>query len=91
MVIGLLFALVVPSAVISYALIFFSGMFAGRVIYERKHKIVFPFLVIIGGFLIGYLAGMRYGNWIVVVIIFCLGTVFSYNLFDKKVLKDFRL
>ena len=91
MVMGLFFAFLVPSAVISYAFIFFSGMFAGRVIYERKHKIVFPFLVIIGGFLIGYIAGMRYGSWIIVVVIFWLGIVFCYKLFDKKILKDFGL
>ena len=90
MVIGLLFALIVPSAAISYMFIFFSGIFAGRVIYERKNKIVFPFLVIIGGFLIGYLAGMRYGDWIVVVAIFVMGVIIGYHLFNKKILKDLR-
>lgn len=87
---GLLLALLVPSAALSYALIFFAGMFAGRVIYDRKGKIVFPFLVIIAGFLFGYILGANYGGWLAIAAIFVIGTVFSYKLFDKNILKDFR-
>ncbi|MAG91527.1 hypothetical protein CMO83_02525 [Candidatus Woesearchaeota archaeon] len=89
-IIGLLFALLAPSAVISYIIIFISGLFAGRVIYERKSKIVFPYLVIIAGFLIGYLIGARYGNHIFVFVLFLVGAVLSYKLYDKKILRDTR-
>ena len=40
MVIGLVLALLIPSAALSYILIFVSGFFGGRLIYERKTKIV---------------------------------------------------
>ena len=91
MIIGLVLALLIPSAALSYILIFVSGFFAGRLIYERKSKIVFPYIVIITTFLIGYLIGMRYGNRVVVVLLFLIGSVLSYKLFDKGVLKDLRL
>ncbi len=90
MVIGLVFALMITSAALSYMLIFLSGIFAGRLIYERKSKIVFPYIVIITTFLAGYLIGMRYGNHIVVALLFLIGTVLSYKLFDKEMLKDIR-
>ncbi len=90
MIIGLVLALLISSAALSYILILISGIFAGRIIYERKSKIVFPYIVIITTFLIGYLIGMRYGNRLVVGLLFLIGTVLSYKLFDKVLLKDFR-
>ena len=87
---GLLLALLVPSAIISYALILLSGLAAGRLIYERKNKIMLPYLVIIAGFLIGYLIGMRYGDRTVVIESFLIGAVLGYYLFEKKILKDIR-
>lgn len=87
---GLLLALLVPSAAISYLFVFFSGVFAGRLIFERKSKIILPYFVIIAGFMLGYLIGIRYGNWIVALVSFLIGAVFSYNLFDRRILKDTR-
>ena len=87
---GLLLALLVPSAVISYVLIFLSGLAAGRLIYERKNKMMLPYLVIIAGFLIGYLIGMKYGDRTVVIESFLIGAVLGYYLFEKKILKDTR-
>ena len=39
---GLLAAFFAPSAAIGYILVFISGIFAGRLIYERRNKHVFP-------------------------------------------------
>lgn len=88
MVLGLLFALVAPSAVLSYAVAFISGIFAGRLIYERKHKIQFPYIMIAVGFAIGYVIGAYYGSRLVVVILFISGAILSYKIYDKKILKD---
>ena len=87
---GLILALIAPSAVISYILILLSGLAAGRLVYERKNKILLPYLIIIAGFLVGYLIGMRYGDRTVVVEAFLIGSAFSYYLFEKKVLNDTR-
>ena len=88
--IGLLVAFFAPSAAISYLLVFLSGFFAGRLFYEKKHREVMPYLIIIMGFLIGYLIGMKYGDRIAVIVVFLAGAMASYKLYDKKILKDTR-
>ena len=90
MIIGVIVALSAPSAIISYAIIFISGIFAGRLVYERKNKIQLPYLMIIAGFVIGYLIGVYYGSRKIVVLMFVLGTVLSYNLYEKEVIRDTR-
>ncbi|HLC60435.1 MAG TPA: hypothetical protein VJJ52_03315 [Candidatus Nanoarchaeia archaeon] len=85
---GLIFALVVPSAMVGYALVFVSGYFAGRVLYQRRTNIVFPFYIIIAGFLIGYIVGMQYGNRIIAAALFIAGAVLSYQLHSKGILMD---
>ncbi len=90
MIIGVLIALAAPSAFISYIIIFISGIFAGRVIYDRKNKIQFPYFMIIIGFVIGYLIGAYYGSIRVVVALFVIGAIFGYKIYDKGLLKDTR-
>lgn len=88
MVLGLVFALNAPSAVISYSIAFVSGIFAGRLIYERRQSIQFPYIVIMAGFAIGYVIGVYYGNRWYVMALFVAGTILSYKIYDKKILKD---
>ena len=88
MAVGIVVALISPSAVISYIIIFLSGMFAGRVIYERKSKIQLPYFMIISGFVIGYLFGVYYGSRIVLIVLFVLGALLSYKLYSNKILRD---
>ena len=90
MILGIVVALSSPSAVISYFIIFLVGMFAGRLIYIRKNNIKLPYLLIIAGFVIGYLIGTYYGNRRLMIILFVIGSIFSYKLYDKKILKDVR-
>ena len=90
MILGLVLALFTSSAVINYLLIFVSGMFAGRIIYERQHKIIFPYYVIIAAFLIGYLIGMRYGNGYAVIMLFAAGAIISFQMFKKELIRDTR-
>ena len=85
---GLVFALLVPSAIVGYALVFVSGFFAGRVLYQRRANIIFPFYLIVAGFLIGYLIGMQYGNRIIATVLYIAGAVLSYQLNSKGILKD---
>lgn len=90
MAVGVLIALLAPSAIISYIIIFISGMFAGRLIYERKNKIQFSYFMILMGFVIGYLIGVYYGSRRIVIALFVIGAVLSYKLYDKKILRDVR-
>ena len=89
-VIGVLIALSAPSAIISYIVIFLSGIFAGRLIYERKNKMQFPYFMIIAGFVIGYLIGIYHGSRRVVIALFVIVAILSYKVYDKKILKDIK-
>ena len=86
--IGLIFAWIVPSAMVGYALVFVSGYFAGRVLYQRRTNIIFPFYIIVAGFLIGYLIGMQYGNRIIAAVLYIAGAVLSYHLHSKGILRE---
>ncbi|MEK6946868.1 MAG: hypothetical protein AABX32_04640 [Nanoarchaeota archaeon] len=86
--IGLVLALLVPSATIGYALVFVSGYFAGRVLYQRRTNISFPFYIITAGFLIGYLIGIQYGSRIIAAVLYIAGAVLSYQLHSKGILRD---
>ena len=91
--IGILIALLAQSAIIGYFIIFLSGMFAGRLFYERKNKkgkIPFTFFVINAGFVMGYLIGVHYGSRIFVIILFLIGAILSYKLYDRNILSDTR-
>lgn len=90
MVIGLLIALASPSAAISYVIALISGIFAGRLIYEKKESIRFPYLLIIIGFIIGYLTGVYYGSRRIVIALFVIGAILSHKLYSKKILRDTR-
>ncbi len=88
--VGLAVALLAPSAFIGYLIALLSGFFAGRLLYERKHKISFPYIIIMAGFAIGYVIGVYYASRSIVVLMFILGAVLSYKLYDKKILRDTR-
>ena len=88
MVIGIILALSAPSAVVSYIVIFVSGLFAGRIIYLRHHNLKAAYYIVIFGFLIGYLLGSYYGSKKLIIVLFVIGAVLSYYLYDKKILKD---
>ena len=88
MIIGIIVAISVPSAVIGYLVIFISGIMAGRIIYWRKHSMYFAYFLIIIGFLIGFLIGSYYGNRKIIFILFVLGAFLGYYLYSKKILRD---
>ncbi|MBL7055611.1 hypothetical protein ISS07_01725 [Candidatus Woesearchaeota archaeon] len=88
MVLGFVMAISSPSAFISYIVIFLSGMIGGRILYDRKKKLTFPYYIIIIGFLIGFLLGNFYGSKKIILILFILGILFSYHLHNKGYLKD---
>lgn len=87
-ILGIIVAVLSPSAFISYSVIFISGFIAGRLIFFRKKKLKSAYYIIIFGFLIGFLLGSYYGDIKVIIILFILGAILSYYLHDKKVFKD---
>jgi len=87
LIVGFIFSLAAPSAVLSYLIIFFIGMMGGRLIYTRKKSMVFPYVLILIGFFLGFLIGARYGSWLIITILFVLGSIFSYYLHEEGYVK----
>ena len=85
---GIVTALLLPSAVISYTVIFLIGVYSGRLIYAKRTRILLPYLMIISGFVLGFLIGGYYGSWKILILMFLIGGVLGYKLFEKKHLKD---
>lgn len=91
LIIGFLFSLAAPSAVLSYIIIFLAGIMGGRLIYCKRKRMVFPYVLIVIGFFVGYLIGSRYGNWLVTTILFVLGSILSYYLHEQGYVKDLKI
>ena len=90
LVIGFIIAILSPSAVISYITIFVCGVIAGRMLYERKGKGIFPYYIIIIGFLIGFILGSYHGDKEVMTVLFVLGAIISYHVYNKGIIRDIR-
>jgi len=82
---GFFISLLIHQATLNYLITFFSGGLAGRLFYVRRYKEpIFPFILIILGFLFGYLLGTFWGSRLIVVILFLSGFGISYYLHLKK-------
>ena len=88
MVLGFLISLSIRSTFLVYLTIFISGGIAGRLIYNYVEKMTLPYYLISIGFLIGYLIGSPVGDKKVIIILFVLGGLISYYLFDRGFLHD---
>ena len=91
LVIGFILAIAAPSAVISYLVIFIVGLMSGRLLYERKNKLAFPYTLIIIGFIIGYILGAFYGNKMTILTLYLIGIWIGYQIFNKGIIHDLKI
>jgi len=75
------------SAVVSYFIIFFCGMMGGRLLFRLKKDLKIPWIIILVGFLIGFVMGSFYGDKKIIILSYIIGIVMSYYLHDKGLLK----
>ena len=91
LVIGFILAVLISNPFLSYVLVFFAGFMAGRIYYEKKHhQPILPFILIILGFLLGYLVGSFWASRFWTLFFFCVGFMVSYTLHRKKILVIFK-
>ena len=62
LLIGLIVAFLVGTAIITYFVGFLFGLIAGRFWFERKKDRKAPWIIIISGFVIGYVLGAYHGH-----------------------------
>ncbi len=90
LLLGFLLSIAMPNPWISYLVIFFAGLLSGRWIYKKKgRQPLFPFFLIIIGFLLGYMLGAYpIGvNATAVVLLFIVGALLSYYAHKKEYIK----
>ena len=84
LIVGFLVAISIKIPLLAYIIIFCTGLMAGRIIFQKFGKRpLFPFFLIIIGFLFGYLLGSFNFNKIVITILFVIGVIFSYYIHKK--------
>ena|SRR3989338_3558252 len=89
--IGFIVAVLLQSAFLSYLSVLLAGFMAGRILYsKRHHQPILPFVLMIVGFLVGYLVGNFWASRFWTLVFFCFGYVVSYYLHEKKILVIFK-
>ena len=90
LVLGFLLSIAMPNPWINYIVIFFAGLLSGRWVYKKKGKqTLFPFFLIIIGFLLGYMLGTGLVGIspITIIILFVVGALISYFAHKKGYIK----
>lgn len=88
---GFLISILLMSAWISYFVIIVSGFLAGRIFYiKRFTEPIFPFVLMIIGFLFGYILGNFAASRFWTGVFFIISFAASYFLHVKKILVTFK-
>ena len=84
LLIGFLFAVSMNNAFFVYIVIFVAGLLAGRYYFSKIGKQpLFPFFLIMIGFLVGYVMGTINANRKAVIILFFIGWIISHYAHKK--------
>lgn len=88
---GFILSILLLNPILSYLAILSSGCIAGRTFFLKRHKEpIFPFILIIVGFLLGYVLGSFWANRLFIIIFFVIGFYLSYYLHMKKFFAIFK-
>jgi hypothetical protein len=91
LVVGFIIAVVLQSPSLSYLAIILSGGLAGRIYYEKNSKVkLYPLILIILGFLVGYFIGTFWVSRILILVLFGISFGVSYYLHLKKIFGTFK-
>jgi hypothetical protein len=91
MVLGFILSILLMIPVLSYISIMIAGFLAGRIYYiKRFSQPILPFIIMICGFLLGYLIGGFWVSRFWILILFGVTFGASYYLHLKKILVIFK-
>ncbi len=90
-VVGFILAIVLQTALFSYLSLLIAGFLAGRLYYVKRYKEpIFPFVLLMVGFLVGFLLGGFWVNRVWAMVIFTACWLLSYYLHLKEILVIFK-
>jgi len=91
LVLGFFISALLHNPTFSYIIVFLCSFLAGRVFYmKRFSEPILPFVLIILGFLLGYLIGSFWVSRFWILVFFAIGFISSYYLHLKKILVIFK-
>ena len=91
LVLGFAVSTLTINAWFGFIAIFIAGFAAGRVYYfKRKKDPILPYLLVVGGFVVGFLMGNVWSSRFVVLLFFAIGFGLSYWLYMKNFLVSFK-
>lgn len=91
LVLGFIVSVLFQSALISYLSLAVAGFLAGRIYFIKRYKEpLLPLVLVILGFLVGYLIGSIWVNRVIVFLLFAATFWGSYQLHAKGILKIFK-
>src|SRR3989338_5120713 len=89
--IGFLISVIITQPGLSYFAVFVSGLLAGRLYYIQRYKQpILPSVLIILGFLVGYVAGSFWVSRFWTIIFFLCGSTLSYYMHVKGIIVSFK-
>jgi len=88
---GFIISILLHSALFTFLSVIIAGFLAGRIYYLRRFsEPIFPFVLIIIGFLVGYLLGSFWGSRFWSLVFFAISFGISYYLHLKKFFAIFK-
>jgi hypothetical protein len=82
-VLGFVISVFVNHALISYGIALITGLLSGKILYHKAKDVLFPHVLLIGGFALGYIIGHKEGSTIVIIALFLVGNAASYFAHKK--------
>ncbi len=90
-VLGFILTLTLQNPFFNYLTILIGGLLAGRLYYMKKYKEpILPFILLIIGFLFGYLLASFWANRLLSFVIFIGAFYLSYYLHREKIITIFK-
>jgi hypothetical protein len=78
LVLGFVLSVLITSVYLSYGLAFLAGLCSGKVIYHKKKDNLVPHILLITGFILGYIIGHKAGSTALIIGLFVAGNFASY-------------
>lgn len=88
LIIGFFFAILAGSAIISYLIVIMCGLMGGRIWFRIKENLKTPWIIILLGFLIGFVLGSFYGNKKIIILLYIVAIAVSYFLHNEGYVKS---
>ena len=91
LVLGVVISILLQNPLFTYITIILAGFLSGRIYYTIRYKEpILPFLLVIFGFLLGYLIGSFWTSRLLVLLFFLASFYGSYYLHREKILVIFK-